>query len=118
MAREIGIYKATRATISGAAGSLLTAQAAPENGPAWDVLQESTRAHDQIVLSAVQSDGGGSPFNVKPTELQPEVIYDVQSVDTGELGSATGAALMSGGIDIVESPNSAAHILIVTARQD
>jgi hypothetical protein len=41
----------------------------------------------------------------------------VQSVDTGVLGTATGAALMSDGIDVQQSPNSAAHILIITARQ-
>jgi hypothetical protein len=41
----------------------------------------------------------------------------VQSVDTGILGTATGSALMTAGIDIIQSPNSAAHILIIVARQ-
>ena len=117
MAHEIDIFKATRATLSVASASLLTKQAAPEGGPSWDVLQESTAAHDQVVLSAVQSDTGVPTINVKPTGLQPETIYQVQSVDTGILGAATGSALMSGGIDIVQSPNSAAHILIITARE-
>jgi alpha-galactosidase len=117
MAHEIEIYKATRATISVAAGSLLTQQAEPDNGPSWDVLQESTAAHDQVVLSAVQSDNGVSTFNVKPADLLPATTYQVQSVDTGILGTATGAALMAGGIDVVQSPNTAAHILIITARQ-
>ena len=117
MAREIDIYKAARATISGASASLLTKQATPEDGPSWDVLQESTAAHDQVVLSAVQSDTGVQTINVKPTDLQPGTTYQVQSVDTGILGTATGKVLMSGGIDILQSPNSAAHILILTARQ-
>jgi alpha-galactosidase len=117
MSHEIDIYKAARGTISVAAGSLLTKQAEPDAGPAWDVLQESTAAHDQIVLSAVQSDTGVQTINIKPTSLQPGVTYDVQSVDAGLLGTATGTALMTDGIDVVQSPNSAAHILIITARQ-
>jgi alpha-galactosidase len=117
MTHEIDIYKATRATVALAAGSLLTRQAAPDDGPSWDVLQESTAAHDQVVLNAVQSDRSVSTLNVKPTDLDPATTYQVQSVDTGILGTATGAALMSDGIDILQSPNSAAHILIITARQ-
>ena len=117
MAHEIDIYKAARLTISVAAGSLLTKQAAPEDGPSWDVLQESTAEHDQLVLSAVQSDTGVASINIKPTDLQSDTTYEVQSVDSGMLGTATGAALMSGGIDVQESPNSAAHILIIRARQ-
>ena len=117
MAHEVDIYKATRATVSVAAASLLTRQATPDDGPSWDVLQESTAAHDQVVVSAVQSDDGVQTINVKPTDLLPAVTYQVQSVDTGNLGTATGSALMTGGIDIVGSPNTAAHILIITARQ-
>jgi alpha-galactosidase len=117
MAREIDIYKATRSTVSGAAAALLTRQATPEDGPSWDVLQESSAESGEVVLTAVQSDGGVSAFNVKPAGLAAATTYQVESVDTGILGSATGAALMSGGIDILQSPNTAAHILIITARQ-
>ena len=117
MGHEIDIYKTARATISIAAGSLLTRQASAEDGPPWDVLQESTAEHDRVVLSAVQSDTGAGTINIKPTDLQPATTYDVESVDTGVLGSATGTALMTGGIDVTQSPNSAAHILIIIARQ-
>ena len=117
MAHEIDIYKATRSTVGVAAASLLTKQAAREDGPSWDVLQESTAGHERVVLNAVQSDSGVSTFNVKPTDLKPSTTYDVHSVDTGMLGTATGAALMTDGIDLLQSPNSAAHILIITARQ-
>ena len=77
----------------------------------------STAAHDQIVVDATQSDDGVAQINVKPVGLEKDTTYDVQSVDTGLLGTATGEALMTDGIDIIQSPNSAAHILIVTARQ-
>jgi hypothetical protein len=38
-------------------------------------------------------------------------------VDTGVLATATGAALMADGIDVLESPQSAAHLLLISARQ-
>jgi alpha-galactosidase len=117
MAREISIYKAARATITMSAGSLLTKQAAPEDGPSWDVLQESTAGRDSVVLSAVQSDTGVQTINVKPTDLDAATTYQVESVDTGFLGTATGEALMTQGIDVVQSPASAAHMLIITALQ-
>jgi len=44
-------------------------------------------------------------------------MYQVQSVDTGDLGEASGADLMTDGIDIRQSPNTAAHILIITPRR-
>ena len=118
MAHEIDIYKATRARSSVAAASLLTKQAdAARTGRPGTCCRRAPPAHDQVVVSAVQSDNGVQTINVKPTDLQPAITYQVQSVDTGILGTATGAALMTGGIDIIQSPNSAAHILIITARQ-
>jgi len=69
------------------------------------------------VLSAVQSDTGVQTINVKPTDLEPSTTYQVQSVDTGVLGTATGSALMTQGIDVVQSPVSAAHMLIITVQQ-
>jgi hypothetical protein len=117
IAHEIDIYKVIRGTLSVSAAALLTKQAEVADGPSWDVLQEATSSSDQLVVSAFQSDSGVSTFNVKPTGLQPGTMYQVQSVDTGVLGTATGAALMSGGIDLLQSPNTAAHILIITARQ-
>ena len=117
MASEVAIYKAARGTISMSAGSLLTKQATPDDGPSWDVLQESTATHDSVVLSAVQSDTGVQTINVKPTDLEPSTTYQVQSVDTGVLGTATGSALMTQGIDVVQSPVSAAHMLIITVQQ-
>ena len=117
MAHEIDIYKAARATLSAAAASLLTSQAEPADGPSWDVLQESTAGSDRVIVNAVQSDAGVSTFTVKPAGLNPAATYEVRSVDTGTLGTATGAALMNGGITLIGSPNTAAHILIITARQ-
>jgi len=115
LAHEIDIYKSSRDTLSDAAGALLTPQAADSSGPAWDVLQETDVAGDQILLHAVQSDAGVGTVNVKPNGLDPSTTYEVRSVDVGVLGTATGSDLMTNGIDVVASPRTAAHVLVLTA---
>jgi hypothetical protein len=117
LSNEIGIYKSIRGTLSVAAGALLTRQASSNNGPSWDVLQETTADKQQVILSAMQSDQGVQKFTVTPRGLDAGTTYDVTSVDNGPLGSATGADLMAHGIDVIASPSTAAHLLIVTARQ-
>jgi len=116
MAREIAIYKEMRTAIGVAAAALLTPQANTPEPPPWDALQERTPDGDHMVIIAFQSDGGASRFTVAPSGLDADVTYQVQSVDTGVLGAVTGADLMQGGIEIVESPNSAAHVLIITRQ--
>jgi alpha-galactosidase len=116
IAHEIAIYKTMRETLAVAAGALLTPQAQPEDGPAWDVLQEGASGNQQMLISAFQTDQGVQKVNVKPTALDAQTIYVVQSVDSGVLGTASGADLMANGVDLLQSPNTAAHILIVRAR--
>ena len=99
------------------AASLLSAQAAIPNGPVWDVLQETTSGAERLVVSAVQSDVGVQRINVKPTRLRPETLYEIHSLDSGLLGTATGTDLMASGIDVVNSSATAAHILILKAKQ-
>ena len=117
ISREIGIYKTVRATLSVAAGALLTSQAAMDNGPVWDVLQATAPAGHAIVVYAYQSDDGAETVNVRPITLQPDATYAVESVDSGALGTAMGSDLMANGIDIVQSPNTAAHVLTLVAGQ-
>jgi alpha-galactosidase len=116
IAHEIAIYKAMRETLAVAAGALLTPQAQPEDGPAWDVLQESGSDDQQTLISAFQTDTGVQKVNVKPTALDAATMYVVQSVDTGILGTASGADLMANGVDLLQSPNTAAHVLIIKAK--
>ncbi len=117
MSSEIGIYKAVRAALLTASAGLLSKQALADGGPAWDVLQENTVTNSQMIVSAVQTDPGVSAVTVKPSGLDTAATYDVLSVDAGALGSSSGADLMTTGISVVQSPASAAHILIITARQ-
>jgi alpha-galactosidase len=116
MAHEIDIYKTFRATQAVAAASLLTQQVTTD-GPAWDVLEESAGAGGALLLQAFQTDNGVGKVNVKPTGLMGDVMYQVESADTGVIGTANGSDLMTNGIDLVQSPNTAAHILIITPVQ-
>jgi alpha-galactosidase len=116
MSKEIAIYKSMRGMVTGGAGALLTRQAAAQNGPSWDILQQTTADAQQVVVCAVQSDDGVQTFTVRPKELDAGTMYQIVSVDAGPLGAATGADLMADGIELLRSAYSAAHILIVSAK--
>jgi alpha-galactosidase len=116
LSREIALYKQIRATISIASGALLTPQAAAETGPDWDVLQETDPDGANLVLCAFQSNDAVDRFTVKPTGLNPSATYQVWSADLGPLGTATGAELMANGIELIESPDTAAHIIVLRAQ--
>ncbi len=118
IAKEVSIYKSLRGTLQGAAASLLTRQAAPDDGPPWDVLQSTAEGNGQALISAFQSDDTITTINIRPHGLSPDSTYEVESVDQGVLGSARGSDLMTDGIDIVKSPSTAAHILIIRERQN
>ena len=116
MSHEIDIYKTFRATLSVASAALLTAQAAIEGGPDWDALQETASGGAQHLVWAFQSNDGVDTITVRPTGLVGEDTYEVRSVDLGLIGEATGADLMAKGIEVIASPNTAAHILILTPK--
>jgi len=116
IAHEIAIYKAMRDTVSVSAATLLSAQASTSDGPGWDVLQETPSDSQQALVCAYQSSDGSTKINVKPTGLIESARYGVQSVDTGLLGLATGADIMANGIDLIQSPNTAAHILLLRVQ--
>jgi alpha-galactosidase len=113
MASEIEIYKTTRDALGAASAILLTPQAAADGGPAWDVLQTTSPGARTIVLSAIQWSEAEDEVTIKPIGLRRGATYSVRSVDTGEIGTATGAELMADGIRVPHSPISAAHIIIV-----
>jgi alpha-galactosidase len=113
MAEEIDIYKSLRDILRTAAAALLTPQADPHHGPAWDVLQTAARGERTIVLAAFQWDAAVNRMLVRPVGLRPGSTYRMRSVDTGDMGSATGAELMADGLLLLESPVSAAHIIVL-----
>jgi alpha-galactosidase len=116
MSHEVAIYKATRDALNGGSAALLTLQAEPENGPAWDVEQVTDSETGQALICAYQTDDGTDRINVKPLGLDSGTTYQVVSVDAGVLGVATGSDLMTSGIDVLQSPNTAAHILALSVK--
>jgi alpha-galactosidase len=113
LASEIAVYKQLREITSNASGTLLTDQASPEGGPAWDVVQEIRADTAEGVIFAFQNDGAVPGTLVQPRGLEPATVYSVTDQDTGSSRTATGAALMADGIEIMESFASAAHVLVL-----
>ena len=116
--KEDGVIHAGNSSqISDGSAALLSQQANFSNGPAWDVLQE-TSADGGVLLYAFENGGAGSDrTNVVPRDLQPGVTYLVRSADAGALGEATGADLMANGIAVLQSPTSASHLLMLVPEQ-
>jgi alpha-galactosidase len=113
---EVNLFKTTRAALATAASALLTAQAGT-TGPAWDVLQETSSDQRQIVVWAFQADQGVARINVKPSGLRSRVTYEIRSAELGFLGVSTGADLAANGLDIVASPVTSAHRVVLTVQQ-
>lgn len=114
ISREIATFKALRDTLRTGAGTLLSPQAAPHHGPAWDVLQVTPEGFRPIVIWAVQSDGAVEEIVVRPVGLRARWMYEVRSIDAGPLGVVSGATLMADGVAVTAWPHSAAHVLVLT----
>jgi len=113
---EIARYKRLRTTIAHANATLLSAQA-PVDADAWDVLQEIADDGASGVIFAFKGSASEGRLLVKPRSLLPDAVYDVESLDTGVLGSARGDVLMADGIELNHTPAmSRAHVLLLTAR--
>ncbi len=113
IANHVSLYKALRDTIKEGSAILLTRQASVGDPPAWGAVQE-TDAAGRTLLFAFQNDRAEERIVLKPRNLIPGTMYDVQSVDVGPLGIASGADLMADGIEVNASPKSAAHVLVLT----
>ena len=114
IAREIATFKDLRGTLRTGAGTLLSAQAAPGNGPPWDVFQTTPQGFRPIVIWAVQADAAVDEIVVRPVGLRSNSTYEVRSIDAGVLGVVSGAALMADGVAVTAWPHSAAHVLVLT----
>ncbi len=112
LAGEIRLYKTLRDISRDASGTLLTEQAAPENGPAWDAVQHLDSSSGTVIVFAFQNDRAVPDVMLQPRGLAPDTVYLVTTTDGEILGRATGATLMEG-LPIEESSESAARILIL-----
>ncbi len=114
-ALSLGIaqYKLVRDIISRAYALLLGGQA-PVGDQAWDVVQEVSDDQQSAVIFAFKGNGDPGRLLVKPLNLLPDTVYNVSSVDTGEMGALAGSQLMQEGIEIVHAEGSRAHVILLT----
>jgi hypothetical protein len=79
----------------------------------WDGLEELAPTSGSVIIFAYQNDPGVSRVVVRPGGLQSDATYTATTVDGTPVGSATGADLMTDGLEIDTSPASAAHVLLL-----
>jgi alpha-galactosidase len=115
LAQQIREYKRIREIIADANATLLSAQAPVTDGT-WDVLQEVNAGASAVVIFAFKDNDEDGRLVIRPRGLLAEATYDVESLDAGPIGSATGDELMKDGVEVVHSGTSKAHVLILTAR--
>jgi len=114
--QEIERYKRIRPTLARANATLLTNQA-PVDDDSWDAIQEIADDGRSGVIFAFKGSASEGRLLVKPRSLLPDATYDVESFDTGVLGSARGDVLMADGIELNHVPSmSRAHVIVLTAR--
>lgn len=113
IASEIALYKRLRETTRDASGRLLTAQAATQGGPSWDGLQLLASTSGDAVIFAFQDDPGVPRATLRPERLDARATYMVSRIDGTPVGSGSGADLMADGIEFDNSPESAAHVLVL-----
>jgi alpha-galactosidase len=115
MRRQIAIYKSIRDTVRDASAVLLTDQAAEENNPSWDAVEEVIPPKGEALVFAYQNDPGVASVTLQPTGLLPDADYDVTTGDGTAISTATGADLMAG-LTINGSSGSASHVLVLSPQ--
>jgi alpha-galactosidase len=116
LAREIAHYKRLRPILQEGSVTLLTPQVPRSASVDWDALQVTSATTGDAIVFAFAAPEAPDRTTVRPQGLDPAATYRVESIDHGPLGVATGADLMSGGIELNDAAASDAHILVI-ARQ-
>jgi alpha-galactosidase len=113
MAGEIVASKSIRSAVPDAALFLLTEQARADGSSNLDAVQlSSPGARTSAVF--VYANDGMDWFTIRLKGLDPETRYLISTLRGEELGEATGADLMESGVDIVNSSDSGAHVVLFT----
>lgn len=114
MRQEIARYKLLRGRLRDATSILLTGQIREGQAYEWDVIQTVSEGSGDVLLFAYQGASAGESVHVWLQRLDPTATYEIESVDTGSLGTASGAQLLEDGLEIEASPVSRAQILLLT----
>ncbi|MFO7694362.1 MAG: alpha-galactosidase [Vicinamibacterales bacterium] len=114
-AAEIARAKAIRGAVPGAAAFMLTDQARADGLGGVDAVQHySPSAGTSAVF--VYAGNGVDWFTVRLQGLEAGTRYLISTVWGEELAEATGAELMTTGVDIINTSESGAHVVLVTPR--
>jgi hypothetical protein len=114
---QIAEYKTYRPIVAPANALLLSAQA-PIDSTGWEVLEEVTAEARSALIFGFKGDDQDGRLIVRPRGLLADAVYDVSSLDLGQLGSIRGDVLMQDGIEMIHTGGSRAHVLILTVRQN
>jgi alpha-galactosidase len=116
LADEIARYKRIRDVIAHANATLLSSQA-PVDEESWDVVQEVADGGAAAVIFGFKANPADGNLVIHPRSLLGDAMYDVESFDTGFMGSVSGDVLMRDGIEFAHVTGmSRAHVIVLTAR--
>ena len=117
LAAEIATAKAIRGAVPAAAAFMLTDQARADGRGEFDAMQLFSPSARTSAVFVYASDGLDW-FTVRLKGLEPETRYLLSTVWGEELAEATGTELMTTGVEIINSSDSGAQVVLVTPRAD
>ena len=117
IAAEIATAKAIRGAVPAAAAFMLTDQARADGRGEFDAMQLFSPSARTSAVFVYASDGLDW-FTVRLKGLEPETRYLLSTVWGEELAEATGTELMTTGVEIINSSDSGAQVVLVTPRAD
>ena len=115
IASEIATAKTIRAAVPAAASFMLTDQAQADGGGGFDAVQLFSPAAGTSALFVYAGDSVDW-FTIRLKGLEADTRYLISTVWGEELAEATGAELMTAGVDVVNSSDSGAQVVLVTPR--
>ena len=115
IAAQIATAKVIRGAVPAAASFMLTDQVRADGGGELDAMQlYSPAARTSAVF--VYAGDGIDWFTVRLKGLEPETRYLISTVSGEKLAEATGTELMATGVEIINSSDSGAQVVLVTPR--
>jgi hypothetical protein len=113
--REITVAKAVRAAVPGAAAFMLTEQVRDDGAPEGDAIQLYSPPTGISAVFVFATDSLDM-VTIRLRGLDPEMRYVIMSMRGDELAESSGAALMTAGVDVVNSSDSGSQLFLVVPR--
>ncbi len=111
--REIATYKQIRDLLQDASARLLTEQAGLWGGAEWDVVEFVSARTGDAVLFAFAPPEAPERLRVHLRDLRPDAVYEIVLVESGAIGKASGAALMTDGVEFTRSADRSAQLVVL-----